>query len=117
VKQHRIMGVPFSHEVQRASHHIDSIAPLAKIALITLTLASVIITILLVAILYALVALMITVNPDLVEERKRLVTPFFKAWLKVPAMLVGIPSADTAIMQTERSHQRDGYRKDTQYRQ
>jgi hypothetical protein len=90
------MGVPFSHEVQNASHHIDTIAPIVKIALWTIICVSVILSLLIGTLLIAVVALLITVNPDLAEERKRLVTPVLRAWLKVPSMLVGISSIGAA---------------------
>jgi hypothetical protein len=83
------MGVPFSHEVQKASQHIDHIAPTVKIALWTIICVSVILSILIATLLIAVIALLITVNPDLVEERKMLVTPALRAWLKLPSALVG----------------------------
>ncbi|KAH8793756.1 hypothetical protein F5882DRAFT_516146 [Hyaloscypha sp. PMI_1271] len=96
------MGVPFSHEVQKASEYIDNIAPTivttlrnidttvpyVKFALVANILVSIILTILIVTLLIAVIALLITVNPDLAEERKRLVTPVLRAWLNVPSMLV-----------------------------
>ncbi|KAH7407178.1 hypothetical protein BKA64DRAFT_705588 [Cadophora sp. MPI-SDFR-AT-0126] len=81
------MGVPFSHEVQNASHHIDTIAPILRIALWTIICVSVILLFLISLIAVAFIALLITVNPDLVEERKRLVTPVLRACLQVPSML------------------------------
>ena len=109
------MGVPFSHEVQKASEHIDNIAPTVvtalrnidtivpyvKFALVASILASIILSILIVTLLIAVIALLITVNPDLAEERKRLVTPALKSWLKVPSMLVGnSPAAPTGESET-----------------
>ena len=84
------MGVLFSHEVKNVSHHIDIIAPIIKTALRTITFVAIILSLLISTLLVAIVALLITVNPDMVEERKRLVTPALKACLKVPNMLVGI---------------------------
>ena len=79
------MGLPFLHEVQSASQHIDTIAPILRIALWTVICVSVI---LLFLISVAIIALLITVNPDLVEERKRFVTPVLRACLKVPSLLL-----------------------------
>lgn len=86
------MGLPFSHEVQKASAHIDSTVPYVKFALVAVVLASIIVPILIGTLLVAVLALLITVNPDLIAERQRLVTPVLKAWFKVPVMLVGNPS-------------------------
>jgi uncharacterized membrane protein YbhN (UPF0104 family) len=109
------MGVPFSHEVQKASEHIDNIAPTVvtalhnidtivpyvKFALVASVLASIILSILIVGLLIAIIALLITVNPDLAEERKRLVTPALRAWLKVSSMLVGnSPATPTGESET-----------------
>src|SRR5450756_2119647 len=101
------MGVPFSHEVQKASEHIDNIAPTVtaalrnidsivpyvKFALVASILASIVLSILIGTLLIAVIALLITVNPDLEEERKRLITPVLRKWLNMPTTLVGFSSA------------------------
>jgi hypothetical protein len=109
------MGVPFSHEVQKASEHIDNIAPTVvtairnidttipyvKFALVANILASIIFSILIVTLLIAVIALLITVKPDLAEERKRLVTPVLRAWLKVPSVLMrNSPATPTGESET-----------------
>jgi hypothetical protein len=83
------MGVPFSAEVQKASHHIDTITPILKSALFAIKFACIIHVILFCILLVAVIALLISVNPDLAEERKELVTPVLRACLKVPRLLVG----------------------------
>lgn len=85
------MGVPFSHEIQKASQHIDNLAPTINLALWTIIWVSIIISFLIGALLLAVTAVLITVNPDLAEERRLLVTPVLKAWLKVPLTLAGRP--------------------------
>jgi hypothetical protein len=79
------MGVPFSHEILKAFHHVDTIAPIVKVAFWTLIFVSILPLVLIGSLLIAVVALLITVNPDLVEERKALVTPVLRVWLKVRA--------------------------------
>lgn len=91
-----MMGILFSHEIQNTSRHIDLIAPTFKIALYTVICASVFLSLLISALLVTVVALLITVNPDLVEERKRFVTPTLRALLKVMSMLVGSLSKGAA---------------------
>jgi hypothetical protein len=68
------MGVPYSQEVKTA---VDLAADL-KFAV---TCFIIILTIFLSFIVVAVIALLITVNPDLVEERKALVTPVLKLGL------------------------------------
>lgn len=90
------MGIPFSHEVHNASRQIDLIAPIIKIALWTIICVSLILSLLISTLLITVVALLITVNPDLVEERKRFVTPILRALLKVPSMPVEFSSVGVA---------------------
>jgi hypothetical protein len=88
------MGVPFSQEVRNAVDHaadlksaaiyftrtaVDIAADL-KFVVICFTIIH---AISLGFILLAVIALLITVNPDLVEERKALVTPVLKGGLRV----------------------------------
>jgi hypothetical protein len=86
------MGVPFSREVQKASLHIDNIAPTVNLALWTIIWVSIIISFLIGALLIAITALLVTVNPDLAEERRFLVTPVLKVLLKIPLALVERPA-------------------------
>jgi hypothetical protein len=88
------MGLPFLHEVQKASEHIENIAPTVKSALWAITWASIILPILIGALLLAVVALLITVNPDLEQERKAFVTPLLRICLKAPRALLAISSAE-----------------------
>lgn len=90
------MGVPYSYEVQKASHdidtasrHIDTITPILKSTLFAIKFACIIHVISFCILLVAVIALLISVNPDLAEERKALVTPVLRACLKVPRLLVG----------------------------
>ncbi|CZR68966.1 uncharacterized protein PAC_18867 [Phialocephala subalpina] len=79
------MGVPFSQEVKTAVDVATDLATDLKshatTALYALILISVIHTFLLAIFLLAIIALLITVNPDLVEERKAFVTPVVRWWL------------------------------------
>jgi hypothetical protein len=50
---------------------------------------SVILSLLISTLLIVVVALLITVNPDLVEELKRLVILVLRAWLKMPSIASG----------------------------
>ncbi len=98
------MGVPFSREIEKASHHIDTLVPTVNIALWTIIWVSIILLILIATILVAFIALLITVNPDLERERKALVTPVLRALLKVPRVLVGMSSTEaTSRREGERS--------------
>jgi hypothetical protein len=90
------MGVPYSHEIQKASDHIDAIMPTVKIALWILNFVSISLLILIGALFLAVIALLITVNPDLERERKALVTPVLRGWLTVPRLLVGASPAAAA---------------------
>jgi cadmium resistance protein CadD (predicted permease) len=76
------MGVPYSQEVKTA---VDLAADL-KFAV---TCFIIILTIFLSFIVVAVIALLITVNQDLVEERKALVTPVLKLglWGLTPIIL------------------------------
>ena len=103
------MGIPFSHEIQKASEHVDNIAPTVinalrnvddvvpyvKSALWAIGWASIILPVLIGALLLAVIALLITVNPDLEQERKQLVTPLLRLCLKVPQALIGVSAAET----------------------
>ncbi|PMD30798.1 hypothetical protein L207DRAFT_519908 [Hyaloscypha variabilis F] len=89
------MGMPFSREVQKASQHVENIAPYAVSALSAITWASIVLSFLIGALLLAVIALLITVNPDLEQERKLLVTPLLRVCLKVPRVLLGITAAET----------------------
>jgi hypothetical protein len=80
------MGVPFSHEVQKASHHIDTITPILKSTLFAIKSACIIHMILFCIFLVAVIALLISVNPDLAQERKALVTPLLRLLVR---LLVG----------------------------
>lgn len=84
------MNVPFYHEIRSASQHIDAIAPLIKTALLTITFVAILLAVLISALLIAVIALLITVNPDLAEERQKIVTPLLRGWLKVPKFLMGL---------------------------
>jgi hypothetical protein len=98
------MGVPYSHEIQKASEHIDAIMPTVKIALWTLTFVSIALLILIGVLLLAVIGLLITVNPDLERERRALVTPVLRGWLMVPCSLVGVlPAAAAPRREIERS--------------
>lgn len=98
------MGLPYSHEIQRASEHIDAIVPTVKIALWTLTFVSISLLILIGALLLAVIGLLITVNPDLERERKALVTPVLRGWLTAPRLLVGaLPASAASRREVERS--------------
>ncbi|PMD14132.1 hypothetical protein NA56DRAFT_755037 [Hyaloscypha hepaticicola] len=98
------MGVPFSHEIQRASEHIDATVPTVKIALWTLTFVSISLLILIGALLLAVIGLLITVNPDLERERKALVTPVLRGLLTAPRLLVGAsPESAAPRREFERS--------------
>ncbi|KAE9365287.1 hypothetical protein N431DRAFT_98401 [Stipitochalara longipes BDJ] len=119
------MGVPFSHEIQKASEHIDNIAPTVitalrnvdtvvpyvENALWAITWASIILPFLIGALLLAVIALLITVNPDLEQERKLLVTPLLRICLKMPRVLLGISAAEATTRrereQPERGPTRD----------
>lgn len=90
------MGIPYSHQIQKASEHIDAIVPIVKIALWTLTFVSISLLILIGALLLAVIALLITVNPNLERERKALVTPILRGWLTGPRLLVGALPASVA---------------------
>jgi len=68
------MGAPYSKEVKAAVDHAAEF----KFAVIFVSIA---LTIFLCFITVAVIALLITVNPDLVEERKELVTPVLKLGL------------------------------------
>lgn len=81
------MGIPFSHEVKTAVNLATDLATELKshatTALYALIFISVIHTFLLAIFLLAVIALLVTVNPDLVEERKAFVTPVVR-WLLLP---------------------------------
>lgn len=107
------MGTPFSREVhevvghvQKASSHLDSIAPITRYALYAIILVSITVPILLWMLLLAVTALLISVNADLVEERKRLVTPRLRWWLKVLVMVVGRREEEGAMREVEREERR-----------
>lgn len=79
------MGIPYSKQINSA---FDQVTPLVAAGFevlqttknISILLAAIqVITVLILAIiLFILLALLITVNPDLVEERKAIVTPVVK---------------------------------------
>jgi hypothetical protein len=77
------MGVPYSQEIRAA---VDHVAPLVAAVQITknifilLAAVQVIKVVLLVLILLAMRVLLITVNPDLEDERAAAVTPVMK-WI------------------------------------
>jgi hypothetical protein len=77
------MGVPYSQEMRAA---VDQVAPLVaavqttKNIFILLAAVQVIKVVLLALILLAMLALLITVNPDLEDERAAAVTPVMK-WI------------------------------------
>jgi hypothetical protein len=79
------MGVPFSSEVKTAVDLATELAADLKshatTALYALVFIAVIHTFLLGVFLIAIIGLLITVNPDLVEERKAFVTPGVKLLL------------------------------------
>ena len=77
------MGVPYSQEIRTA---VDQVAPLVaavqttKNIFILLAAVQVIKVVLLALILLAMIALLITVNTDLEDERAAVVTPVMK-WI------------------------------------
>jgi hypothetical protein len=70
-------------------------------ALSAITWASIVLSFLIGALLLAVIALLITVNPDLEQERKLLVTPLLRVCLKVPRVLLGITAAETTGRERE----------------
>jgi hypothetical protein len=77
------MGVPYSQEVKTAVDLASDLKSHATIAIYAIVVVSVIHTILLSIFLIAVLGLLITVNPDLAEERKAFVTPVLK-WILLP---------------------------------
>lgn len=77
------MGVPFSQEVKLAVDLAAELKSHATVALYAIVLVSMIHTILLSIFLIAVIALLITVNPDLAEERRAFVTPAVR-WILFP---------------------------------
>jgi len=81
------MGVLFSREIHATFDHINATVPYLRFTLWIIILTLIICTVLFTGILVAIVALLISVNPDLSEERKTYVTPFLQALLRVPSKL------------------------------
>lgn len=78
------MGVPYSQEVKTAVDLASDLKGHATIAIYAIVVVSVIHTFLLSIFLAAVLGLLITVNPDLAEERKAFVTPVLR-WILLPA--------------------------------
>ncbi|KAE8445356.1 hypothetical protein EG329_013478 [Mollisiaceae sp. DMI_Dod_QoI] len=75
------MGVPFSQEIKTALDLAADLKPYAIYTLYTIIFITVLNTILLGVLVVAVIGLLISVNPDLAEERKTIVTPILKWWL------------------------------------
>jgi len=96
------MGIPFSHEdVQKVHRHIGTITSAVKFACIIHVISFCIL-------LVVVIALLISVNPDLAEERKALVTPLLRACLKVPRLLVGGSEGAPMPRRGERLDRKEG---------
>ncbi|KAF2431660.1 hypothetical protein EJ08DRAFT_733054 [Tothia fuscella] len=90
------MGIPYSRQINTA---FDQVTPLVaegfqvlettKNIAILLAWVQVLTVVLLALILFALVALLVTMNPDLSNERKALVTPIMRVLLHQGAVLLG----------------------------
>ncbi|KUJ10958.1 uncharacterized protein LY89DRAFT_739931 [Mollisia scopiformis] len=81
------MGVPFSQEVKTAVDLASDLATdlrsHATVVLYAVVIVSVIHTVLLSLFLLAVIGLIVSVNPDLAEERKAFVTPAVR-WILFP---------------------------------
>lgn len=75
------MGVPVSQEIKTAVDLATKLKPYAVSTLYTIITVCAINTILLSLLLLAIIGLIISVNLDLAEERKTIVTPFVRWWL------------------------------------
>lgn len=94
------MGIPYSQEVKAAVDLASELKGHATLAIYAVVVVSAIHTILLAVFLVAVIALLITVNPDLDEERKAFVTPVVR-WMLLPLRgwntLVNLGLGTTAI--------------------
>lgn len=81
------MGIPYSREIENAFNQVTPLVAAIKIIFILLAVIQVLICVFLSAILFALIGLICTVNPDLVRERDQLVTPTVR-WLSGWVFLV-----------------------------
>jgi hypothetical protein len=80
------MGVPFSKEIGASLRHVEGALEHAKFISVIAVLCIAAITVLMGLIFIALIALLISVNPDLAEERELLVTPIVRWTLKLAVM-------------------------------
>ena len=89
------MGIPYSKDLVAAASEV--LKP-TKYILSLLACIQVLIVLLLTLILLALVGLMVTLNPDLKEERRRFVTPMARwliGWVEVGRGGVGAARRST----------------------